>query len=268
MVKDSAKLLSGWTVGPGRPDGPTTTRTGTPPARSPCSASATPTAPPTAGPRGRLPPLPRHPPRHRPHASRAGWRSASSPTTPRPALVSHRVARSSWTPAPTSGRRLRALVAHPEFRASAGGKVRTPVDDLVATVRVPRRERPRRRWTAKSFANGSPGAANDVLRFQLAAPGRSAGDQPRSGPPRARMLRSYRMHWSVAGGWYPDGRRSIVPATHRSCRARDGFDVYFDHLVARVLGRPSSNALLQAVCQGWRPWRPRDGGHPDPPRLS
>ena len=67
--------------------------------------------------------------------SRGGWRSGSSPT-PRRTPWSTELARVFTASGTDIAATLRALVASDEFAASAGQKVRTPVDDLVATVRV------------------------------------------------------------------------------------------------------------------------------------
>ena len=135
MVKDSAKLLSGHTVRRGHLDGvlrpePAHHRRGAgarvhapqrrrrQPAtwlRTTCATSPT-TRPPRSG-------------------SPASSRSGSSATSPRRPLVD-RVADAFLASGTDIKATLRALVTSDEFWASAGRKVRTPIDDVVATCRV------------------------------------------------------------------------------------------------------------------------------------
>lgn len=141
---------------------------------------------------------------------------------------------------------LRALVRHPEFRRSAGRKVRTPEEDVVATYRVlgARYGRP----------TGDDSAANAVL-WQAGDVGLRPFSWPRpDGRPddgatwssTARMLASFDVHVAMAGGWWP--RRDVV---HRAPRSwlparRVRFDVLVDHLSRSLLGRPATPTLQRA----------------------
>jgi uncharacterized protein (DUF1800 family) len=146
------------------------------------------------------------------------------------------------------GRTLRALVRHPEFARSAGSKVRTPVEDVVATHRVlgTRFREPRR----------ADDAAHSVLVHA-----RQSGQEP-FGWPRpdgypdsnavwsstTRFLGSLRFHRSLAGGYAPKGR--IVYRTPESWlpQRRIRFDQLVDHLCRVLLNRPSTPLILGAAC--------------------
>jgi uncharacterized protein (DUF1800 family) len=148
---------------------------------------------------------------------------------------------------------LRALVATEEFQGSFGQKVRTPIDDLVATCRVMKisAQKPER---AKSFAHVVCWMPRSLLLFQWPRP----DGPPETNPDWAsvsRMLASFRMHWNLGAGYYP-----TVDVRYPSYRSwlpqrRIRLDKYVDHLCRMLLGRRSTSRDLQAVCQatGLRP---------------
>ena len=142
---------------------------------------------------------------------------------------------------------LRALVRSDEFWASAGKKVRTPVDDLVHTYRV------------LGTAVGKPvdlDSGAHVLSWQLSSTLVAQWPTPAGPPERAvdwaspsRMLNSFDLHWSVAGAWWPTRQ-----VTHRKPvswlpTASIRFDYFVDHLSRVILGRRSTSRLLQACVQ-------------------
>ena len=143
---------------------------------------------------------------------------------------------------------LRALVTSEEFWASAGQKVRTPIDDVVATCRV-LRVAAQAPVSTGSFAHELSWAIGSTLCYQWPRP---------DGPPdraavwasTTRMLNSWRLHWGMAGGWWPNGEaryrrpRAFLPA------AGIRFDELVDHLSRVMLGRVSTDQLLQAACEG------------------
>jgi hypothetical protein len=143
---------------------------------------------------------------------------------------------------------LRALVRSDEFWASAGKKVRTPVDDLVHTYRV--------LGTGVNKPVDLESGAH-VISWQLASTLVAQWPTPAGPPERAqdwaspsRMLNSFDMHWSVAGAWWPTRQ-----VTHRSPvswlpKASIRFDYFVDHLSRVVLGRRSTSRLLQACVEG------------------
>jgi hypothetical protein len=64
------------------------------------------------------------------------------------------------------------------------------------------------------------------------------------------MLNSWRMHWGMAGGWWPsDQVRYRRPAAFLP-EAGMRFDELVDHLSRVLLGRRSTSRLLAAACQG------------------
>ncbi len=147
---------------------------------------------------------------------------------------------------------LRALVATDEFAAAAGRKVRTPVDDLVATVRVlgVRASAPR---TSGSFAHAIAYLPQATLLYQWPRPD-GAPETNADWASVSRMLSSFRMHWLLAGGYYPDEevryRRPVSWLPRSAPRSGIRLDEYVDHVCRLLLGRGSTSRDLKAVCQG------------------
>lgn len=172
--------------------------------------------------------------------------------TPSAALVDHlaRVFRNSGTDIRTT---LRALVARKEFKESAAAKVRTPVDDLVQTARVLgiRAQRPR---SAKSFAIAVSYAHGGDDLFSWPRPD-GAPLQNFAWTSASRMLASFRMHWGLAGGWWPSEQATFRSARSWLPQRRIRFDQYVDHLCRVIHGRGSTPTLLKAAVQatGCRP---------------
>jgi hypothetical protein len=142
---------------------------------------------------------------------------------------------------------LRALVASDEFWASAGAKVRTPIDDLVATCRTLRLT-PLAPTTQKSFANNISFSLSSTLPFYWPRP---------DGPPDTedvwaaptRMLNSFKLHWGLASGAPSQQVTYMTPASYLPA-ASIRFDRFVDHLSRLLLGRPSTAVLLDAACEG------------------
>ena len=154
---------------------------------------------------------------------------------------------------------LQALVAHPEFAAAAGAKVRTPTDDVIATYRAlgVKVARPRHE---ESAANSILWQCGRLGLFPFAWP------RPDGLPYQAsvwatapRFLASLDVHYSMWGGWWPKRDATYRPlkswlplsAKRRSVR----FDQLVDHLSRSLTGRASSPKLLRVACQatGCRP---------------
>jgi uncharacterized protein (DUF1800 family) len=141
---------------------------------------------------------------------------------------------------------LKALTVHPEFRGSAGRKVTTPIDDLVATVRV-LGSVAARPTGSDSFANSLQWVHGGLRLYSWPRPD-GAPETDAEWTSAVRMLRSFRMHWNLSGGYYPS-----KDVTHRAGRTRIPqrrmtFDLYVDHLCRSLLGRRSTARLLQAAC--------------------
>lgn len=189
--------------------------------------------------------LAHHPATARRLARRLAVRFVSD--TPSEALVEH-LARTYLAHGTEVQPVLRALIAHPEFTRSAGRKVRTPEEDVVATYRAlgVRLARP----------TGEESAANAVLwqtknvGLQPFAWPRPDGrpDDGESWSSTARILASFDIHVALAGGWWPSRQvayrspRSWLPAR------RVRFAALVDHLSRSLLGRPAT-AALQRACR-------------------
>jgi hypothetical protein len=140
---------------------------------------------------------------------------------------------------------LRALVAHPEFKASKGLLVRTPIEDFVATCRA-LRVNVQAPTGSKSFARAAVWVPQTTLAYHWPRPdGPPYGDAAWASA--TRMLSSFRMHWNLTAGWWPtEDVRYRKPASwlpERSIR----LDRYVDHLSRMMLGRPSDSRMLTAA---------------------
>ncbi len=142
---------------------------------------------------------------------------------------------------------LRALIAHPEFAASPGTKVRTPTDDLVATYR------------ALGVRIGPPSTANSAanqILWQATGIGQGPFDWPRpDGPPDdsrswssvSRLLASFNAHYDLAHGWWPTREASYRKPADWLPAASVRFEDLVDHLCVQLLGRHATPRLQQAA---------------------
>jgi hypothetical protein len=246
MVKDSAKILSGYTVESGtyvgkydanrHTTGPVSVMGFTAPNSAPDGSELT---------KDYLRYLAHHPATAQRICRKLAVRFVSDDP---PATLVDRLAAAYLSSGTDISAVLRTLVRSDEFWASAGRKVRTPVDDLVHTYRV------------LGTQVGAPvdlESGAHVLSWQLSSTLVAQWPTPAGPPERAqdwaspsRMLNSFEMHWSVAGGWWPKKQ-----VTHRRPvswlpRTRIRFDLFVDHLSRVILGRRSTARLLQACCEG------------------
>jgi hypothetical protein len=141
---------------------------------------------------------------------------------------------------------IQALAAHPEFLGSEGNRVRTPVDDMVATARVLEVDvvAPTASTSWASAANYFSGA--DRL-FSWPRPDGQPIDSA-TWSTASRVFNSYRMHRNTAGGFYPlqanyKLRQAWLPTT--SLR----FDAYVDHLCRTWFGRAATARQQTAASQ-------------------
>ncbi|MGZ6884453.1 MAG: DUF1800 domain-containing protein [Nocardioidaceae bacterium] len=243
MVKDSAKILSGYTVeafttwtgyyDPGRHT------TGPVQVLGFSSANASPDG--SAMTKDYLRYLAHHPATALTIARKlARHFVADAPSTD---LVTHlaQVFRSSGTDIKAT---LKALVAHPDFHAATGTLVRTPIEDFVATCRVlgvnvaaPTAD--------GSFARTAIWVPQTTLLFQWPRPdGSPYGDAVWSSA--TRMLNSFRMHWDLAAGWWPTKDVSYRRPAAWLPQQQIRLDQYVDHLCRMVLGKPSTSRILSA----------------------
>jgi len=246
MVKDSAKLLSGHTVdaygtwaGSFDPKKHTTGAVrvlGFSAANSSVDGSALT--------REYLHYLAHHPATARTIANKLALRFVSD--TPSDALVNHlaEVFRKSGTDIKAT---LKALIAHKEFKASAGDKVRTPNEDLVATVRV-LQVSAQKPTVQKSFARSISWLTQSMLPFQWPRPD-GPPDRNSAWSTATRMLSSFRMHWNLGGAWYPDVNVRYRSAASWLPQRRIRLDQYVDHLCRMFHGKGSTPRILEAVVQ-------------------
>ncbi|WP_345463938.1 DUF1800 domain-containing protein [Nocardioides marinquilinus] len=149
---------------------------------------------------------------------------------------------------------LRALVASRAFKASAGDKVRDPVEDLVATyralgVRVTRPTRPVENPAAVAilWQSDSIGAVpHDWPRPDGAPIDNDSWSSP------ARLLASMDVHFTMSGRWWPNKGIAYREPVDWLPAPAVRFDVLVDHLCQQLLGRRSTSALLKACCQAAR----------------
>jgi hypothetical protein len=146
---------------------------------------------------------------------------------------------------------IQALVAHPEFAGSAGAKVRTPTDDVVATYRA-------LDVTVRRPVDGSS-TANSML-WQTQEIGQTPFEWGRpDGPPEAgaawsaasRILASFQVHYSMAGGWWPKKDADYHPLSDwvpLSGTESMRFDALVDHLSRRILCRAATSRVTDACC--------------------
>ncbi len=143
---------------------------------------------------------------------------------------------------------LAALVAHREFKASRGRKVRTPIDDMVHTVRVLGVSAQKPSGREGSFADAISWLHQGDLLYSWPRPD-GPPDLNASWASASRMLGSFRMHWHLAGGYWPDVDVTYRRTTSWLPQRRIRFDQYVDHLCRMIHGKGSTSLLLKAAVQ-------------------
>ncbi len=188
--------------------------------------------------------LANHPATARTIANRLALRFVSD--EPSDALVTHlaQVFRDSGTDIKTT---MRALVAHPEFEASAGKKVRTPVEDLISTAKV-LQVSAAKPTSGAAFARCISYVHQGMILYQWPRPD-GPPDRNSAWASATRVLGSFRMHWLFAGGFYPDG--NVVYRTPKSWipQRQIRFDRYVDHLCRMFHGQGSTPQVLKAAVE-------------------
>jgi uncharacterized protein (DUF1800 family) len=188
--------------------------------------------------------LANHPTTARRVAQRLATRFVSD--APSAALVSDLagVFTASGTDIPTT---LRALVRHPEFLASVGAKVRTPVEDAINTCRV--------LGVKAQSPTGDASFANAMLG-QVASMGQRPFDWGRpDGFPDAgeawtgvtRVLNAFDIHKNLAGGYYPSRDVTYRSDTYWLPPLPATLGQVVDSVSRRLLARPANDTLLAAV---------------------
>lgn len=145
---------------------------------------------------------------------------------------------------------LKALVGHPEFLASAGAKVTTPIDGWVRTTKAlgVRPRAPRLPENDTSYAHAIAWAHGSMPLYSWPRPdGAPEGNSAWSTP--GRVLQSCRLHLDSAGGWWPKLDVDYVAPPTRLPKPSLRFEEFVDHLCRTLLGTPLTPRLLSAVCQ-------------------
>jgi uncharacterized protein (DUF1800 family) len=246
MVKDSAKILSGWTVD----EQDTWAAVYDPSKHTTGTVTVLGFTHPNTDPDGRavaqayLRYLARHPATARTVARKMAVRFVSD--TPSEGLVTALADEYLRTGTDIKAM-LRLLVRHPEFQASAGGKVSNTVDDLVRSARVLMVDAAKP-TADQSFANAIAYFHGGMQLWKWPRPD-GAPERNADWASASRMLESFRMHWHMGGGYYPRLDVRYRPARAWLPQRRIRLDYYVDHLCRMILGRRSTSRDLMAVCQ-------------------
>jgi uncharacterized protein DUF1800 len=143
---------------------------------------------------------------------------------------------------------LRALVASDEFQASALQKVRTPVEDALATwnalgitVSKPHQESD----AANQFINMSKRIGQVV--FDWPAPN-GFPDVADAWTSPGRILGSMRVHWCAAGAFWPDQGITYLAPLDWMPPLPARFEDIVAHVVESVLSLPMTATMLDAAC--------------------
>lgn len=144
---------------------------------------------------------------------------------------------------------LRAMVRSPEFDAAVGAKVRTPVQDLVNTYRVLGMQ-PQRPRTDDDYANVMVWQADLIGQrpFNWVRPDGfpDVGDAWTS---TSRMLVTWQVHWTLAGGWWPSSGVRYRSRAQWLPPLPIRYGQLIDHLSRRILARPASLQFRRSVAR-------------------
>ena len=140
-----------------------------------------------------------------------------------------------------------ALAGDPEFLGSEGAKVRTPYQDLVATTRVLDVDVVAPTSTS-SWANAADYAHGADQLFTWSTP---------DGPPivnagwstASRVFASYNMHQNLSGGWSPKAQATYRTPASWLPTSSLRFDRYVDHLSRQWLGRQADSRTVAIAAQ-------------------
>jgi len=144
---------------------------------------------------------------------------------------------------------LKSLIASKEFQASAGKKTRTPEEDVIATYRA---------LGVRVAPPKNDSAAAVSILWQTNQIGQAPFEWPRpDGRPDtasawssvSRLLGSFSVHYSMAGGWWPSVGIAYTAPAGWLPKTSIRFDSLVDHLARSILGRGSTALLLQVACQ-------------------
>ncbi len=144
---------------------------------------------------------------------------------------------------------LRALVEHPEFAASRNLKLRNPIEDFIATVRVLEVEARKPTASTGQFGRAQIWMCQGQYPFQWPRPD-GMPQRNAAWASASRVLNSFDTHFSLSGGWVGE-EGSVTYRTRLSWlpQRRIRFDAFVDHLCRALLGRGSTERLLTAARQ-------------------
>jgi hypothetical protein len=144
---------------------------------------------------------------------------------------------------------LEALIQHPEFASSQQVKVRNPIEDFVATVRtlgVSARQAGAEEWP---FASAQIWMCQGQYPFQWPRPD-GLPQTNDSWCSASQVLGSLDLHYSLSGGWVGDvGTVDYRTPLSWLPQPQLRFDSFVDHLCRTLLGQPSTVQLLTAACE-------------------
>ena len=158
---------------------------------------------------------------------------------------------------------LRALVEHPEFASSRDAKVRNPIEDFLATVRVLGVNAHKPTTSGNQFARAQIWMCQGQYPFQWPRPD-GMPQRNASWASASSVLNSFDPHYSLSGGWIGE-QGSVTYRTRASWlpQPRIRFDELVDHLCRVLLGRRSTDRILTAARQatGCRSYEIVDADH-------
>ncbi|MEQ6903631.1 DUF1800 domain-containing protein [Nocardioides sp. YIM 152588] len=247
MVKDSATILSGWTV-----DAQATWQRLYDPGRHTTGrVSVLGFTDPNAAADGRdlthryLDFLARHPATARTIARRLAVRFVDD--EPGEPLIAH-LADTYLANDTSIAAVLRALVQRPEFKRAFRTKVRTPVEDLVATLRVLRVAARPPGGDEQAFANTIGWSHGGAALYSWPRPdGAPETNDAYAGA--SRLMASFQSHWGLAGGWWP--KKAVRYRAPKSFFPKDTIraDLLVDHLCRVLHGSVATPTLLAAALE-------------------
>lgn len=144
---------------------------------------------------------------------------------------------------------LKELVASREFEKSAGAKVRTPSDDVVASYRALRiKVRPPKSDESAAHAILWQASGLGHRPFQWTRPD-GMPDDATAWTNASRVLASFNLHYTLAGGWWPTKQVDYRNPKQWVPRWGMRFDDFIDSLSRKLVGRPASTKVIKVCCQ-------------------
>jgi hypothetical protein len=147
---------------------------------------------------------------------------------------------------------LRALARHPDFGCAVATKVRTPTEDLVASLRVLE--------IVPVPPTGGTGPRPDDLACSVLPMSEDTGQRPfdwgrPDGTPdnsdawtsMSRMLGSWKVHANLAGGHWPRSGATRPDRSHWLPHLPAGLDAVVDHMSRLLTGRPAGERVVEAA---------------------